>query len=118
VTRDRARLRTLPTTRSEIRLELPLHTILQVKGGTGAWYRVTTPDGTVGFIAAPLTEPVDRPVRREVVARGARLLIDPAPSAVAVDSVAAGSELPVLGEFGEFVYVQGPSGRAGWLALE
>jgi hypothetical protein len=89
-----------------------------VKAGTGAWYRVTTPDGAAGFIAAHLTGPVDGPVRREVVARGARLLTDPAPTAVAVDSVAAGTELPVLGAFGEFMYVQGPSGRAGWLALE
>lgn len=118
VTRAGTRLRALPTTRSEIRLELPLHTILQVKAGTGAWYRVRTPDGTVGFVAARLTEPVERPIRREVVASGGRLLTEPAATALAVDSIAAGAELPVLGGFGDFVYVEGPSGRAGWLALE
>ena len=118
VIRAGSRLRALPTTESEIRLELPLHTILEVKAGLGAWYRVRTPDGTAGFIAARLTEPVERPIRREVLAGGGRLLTAPAPTAVAVDSIAAGAELPVLGGFGDFVYVQGPSGRPGWLALE
>ncbi len=116
VTRAGARVRALPTTRSEVQVELPLHTILQVKAGTGAWYRVVAPDGTVGFVAASLTEPAERPIRREVVASGARLLTEPAPTALAVDSIAAGADLPVLGTFGEFAFVQGPSGRTGWLA--
>lgn len=118
VIRARSRIRALPTTRSEILAELPLHTILQVRAGTGAWYRVTTPDGKVGFIAAHLTEPVESPIRRQVLAAGARLLTAPESTAVAVESVNAGAELPVLGAFGDFVYVEGPSGRAGWLALD
>ena len=115
VSRAEIRIRSLPTTRSSILAELPLHTPLQVEAGTGTWYRVATPDGTIGFVAARLTEPVDGPVRHEVVASGAMLLTEPTSTAVAVDSVAAGAEVPVLGAFGEFLFVEGPSGRAGWL---
>jgi murein DD-endopeptidase MepM/ murein hydrolase activator NlpD len=115
-TRAGARIRDLPTTRSSILAELPIHTPLQVAAGTGAWYRVKAPDGTIGFVAARLTEPVDGPIRHAVVASGAMLLADPASTAVAVEVVAAGAEVPVLGTFGEFLFVQGPSGRVGWVA--
>ena len=55
------------------------------------------------LLAARLTEPVDGPVRHEVVESGAMLLTEPTSTAVAVDSVAAGAEVPVLGAFGEFL---------------
>jgi murein DD-endopeptidase MepM/ murein hydrolase activator NlpD len=116
VTRAGARIQALPTTSSSILADLPLHTPLQVEAGTGAWYRVTTPDGSIGFVAARLTEPLDGPIRHAVVAGGAMLLSDPASTAVAVEAVAAGTEVPVLGTFGDFLFVQGSSGRVGWLA--
>lgn len=116
VIRDGARVRGLPTTRSDVLTELPLHTPLRVEAGTGAWYRVLTPDGTVGFMAAQLTEPADSPIRSTLVADGALLLSDPAATAVAVEVVAAGAEVPVLGAHEEFLFVQGPGGRMGWLA--
>jgi hypothetical protein len=113
VNRDGSRIRALPTTRSSILAELELHTPLQVEAGTGVWYRVILPDGTIGFVAERLTEPLDSPIRSETVASAATLLTDPASTAVAVDSVAAGAEVAVLGAFEEFLFVRGPSGRFG-----
>ena len=118
VTLDGARLRALPTSRSDMLAELPLHTPIRVEAGTGAWYRVVTPDGTSGFVAARLAEAADSPIRSAVVADGALLLTDPASWAVALESIAAGAEVPVLGTYEEFLFVQGPSGRLGWLALD
>jgi murein DD-endopeptidase MepM/ murein hydrolase activator NlpD len=115
VTRAGARIRALPTTGSSTLAESPLHTPLRVEAGTGDWYRVTAPDGTLGFVAASLTEPLDGPIRSEVLAGGAMLLDEPASTGVAVDSVAAGAEVPVLAAYGEFLFVEGPGGRAGWL---
>jgi murein DD-endopeptidase MepM/ murein hydrolase activator NlpD len=117
VNRDGSRVRALPTTRASVLAELELHTPLQVEAGTGAWYRVTLPDGTIGFVAERLTEPLDSPIRNELVASATRLLTDPASTAVEVESVAAGAEVPVLGEFEEFLFVRGPSGRVGWIPL-
>jgi murein DD-endopeptidase MepM/ murein hydrolase activator NlpD len=117
VNRAGSRIRALPSTRSSILAELELHTPLLVEAGTGPWYRVTLPDGTIGFVAEQLTEPLDSPIRSETVASAATLLTDPASTAVAVDNVAAGAEVPVLGAFEEFLFVRGPSGRVGWLPL-
>jgi murein DD-endopeptidase MepM/ murein hydrolase activator NlpD len=118
VSRSAARLRAQPTARSEVLAELPLHTPLLVAAGSGDWYRVTAPDGMSGFVAASLVEPIDRPIRSQRLAAGAALLLDPAATAVAVERVAAGEDLPVLAAFGEFLFVQSPSGRLGWLALD
>ncbi|UCF21497.1 MAG: peptidoglycan DD-metalloendopeptidase family protein [Gemmatimonadota bacterium] len=117
VSRDEARIRALPTSRSSIVAELPRHTPLRVEAGTGDWYRVLLPDGELGFVAAGLAEAADRPVRNELMASAGKLLTEPAATALTVDSIAAGAEVPVLGAFREFLYVQGPSGRAGWLQL-
>lgn len=116
VNRAGSRIRALPTTRSSILAELELHTRLEVEAGTGAWYRVTLPDRTTGFVAVRLTESADSPIRRELLAGAAVLLTDPDSTALAVENVAAGAEVPVLGAFGEFLFVEGPSGRAGWLS--
>jgi len=118
VSRAESRIRSLPTTRSRELAELPLHTPLRVEAGTGDWYRVTLPDGSSGFVAMMLTEPTATPIRREVLASRATLLSSPAPSALAVDSVDAGIEVPVLGAYGGFLFVEGPSGKSGWLLLD
>ena len=34
------------------------------------------------------------------------------------DRIDPGAEVPVFGAYGEFLFVQGPSGRVGWLALD
>jgi len=118
VTRAGARARSLPSTGSSVLAELPLHTPLQVDAGTGEWYRVLAPDGTVGFVGASLIELADSPIRSEVVAGGAALLTDPASTAVALDRIVPGAEIPVLGAYGEFLFVRGPSGKVGWLAAD
>jgi murein DD-endopeptidase MepM/ murein hydrolase activator NlpD len=117
VNRDRTRVRAQPSPRSRVMTELSLHTPVQVKAGSGGWYRIALPDGTTGFVAASLAEAMDNPIGSEVVASGGVLLTEPGPTAVAMDSVAAGQEVPVLGSFGDFLYVQSPSGRAGWLTF-
>jgi murein DD-endopeptidase MepM/ murein hydrolase activator NlpD len=117
VNRDRARIRALPSSRSSVLAELPPNTPLRVEGGSGGWYRVSLPDGTMGFVAATLTERADSPIGSTLVAGGGTLLTDPQVTAVVMDRVEAGAEVPVLGAFGEYLYVQGPNGRAGWLTF-
>lgn len=116
VNRGGSRIRSLPSTRSSILAELPLHTPLHVEAGTGDWYRVVTPDGIAGFIATRLTESADRPIRSETLTDAAVLLSNPDSTALALEDIGAGDEVPVLGAFGGFLFVQGPSGRAGWLS--
>lgn len=55
---DGIRLRSGPSLRAEEQMELADGERLHVVGGSGDWYRVRTPDGRHGYIAARLTEPV------------------------------------------------------------
>jgi len=56
---DGTRLRSGPSRRSEVLMEMDDETPMRVLGGSGDWFRVKLPDGVMGFVAARLTRPVD-----------------------------------------------------------
>jgi len=115
---DRTGVRVLPTARSARVADLAKHTPMEVVAGSGQWYRVSLPDGTIGFVEARFVEPADQPIRSELVASGALVRELPMYTAAATDSLVAGQQVPVLGAFGDFLFVQAPSGRSGWLVLD
>ncbi|MDP2956807.1 MAG: M23 family metallopeptidase [Longimicrobiales bacterium] len=63
-------LRVAPGLEAEVTRELERHTPLRVFGGSGEWYRVRLPDGAVGYVAARLTEPAERPTETRTAAAG------------------------------------------------
>jgi SH3-like domain-containing protein len=109
-------LRDRPARRGRVLAELPLHTAVRVMGGVGTWYRVRLPDGSSGFVAGRLTEEIGEPLWLERLAQSQNLQEDPVPGAPVVDQVPDGTDLPVLGTFGDYLYVMAPNGRAGWMA--
>jgi hypothetical protein len=113
---DGIHLRDGPTLGANVLADLPRHTALRVTGGVGSWYRVKLPDGTKGFVVGDLTERVGEPLWLETVAEARPIQSAPLPGAPVMDQLPNGTELPVLGTFGEFLYVRSPSGRAGWVA--
>ncbi len=115
---DRTRVRVAPGARSTAVANLARHTPLSVVAGIGRWYRVSLPDGTNGFVESRFVEPAHQPIRSELLATGALIRESPMPTAAATDSLEAGQQVPVLGTYGEFLFVQAPSGRAGWLFLD
>jgi len=115
---DRIRVRALPAARSRAVANLARHTPLSVVAGSGSWYRVSTPDGTMGFVEARFIESADQPIRSELLATGALMRTSPKTTAAATDSLVAGQQVPVFGAYGDFLFVQAPSGRAGWLVLD
>lgn len=96
--------------------DLPRHTALRVTGGVGSWYRVQLPDGTRGFVAGNLTEEVGDPLWLETVAQAKPLWADPVPGAPVMEEVPVGVDLPVLGRFGDFLFVRAPGGIEGWMS--
>jgi murein DD-endopeptidase MepM/ murein hydrolase activator NlpD len=113
---DGIHLRDGPTVGANILADLPRHTAVKVTGGVGSWYRVKLPDGTGGFVVGDLTERVGEPLWLETVAETRSIQAAPLPGAPVMDQLPDGTDLPVLGTFGDFLYVRGPSGRAGWVA--
>lgn len=109
-------LRRSPSLRSDVVAQLDRFAPFEVLGGSGSWFRVRLPDGEVGWVAARLAESLDGPVRNAVADAPRTIRARPAPSAPVVEPVEAGVTLPVLGEFGGYLLVEGPNGRRGWMA--
>ena len=109
------RLRAAPGRRGEVMRELGEHTPLRVLGGSGEYYRVRLPDGQDGWVAARLTESVDEPVASEIAQASLPVLAGPEVGAPVVTTVSGGAELPVLGRFDGYLYVQVPGGPTGWV---
>jgi hypothetical protein len=95
--------------------DLPQHTAVRVMGGVGSYYRVRLPDGRSGFLAGRLTEEMGEPIRTETLAENLPLQARPLPHAPVMAEVPRGSNVPVLGTFGSFLYIRAPSGTAGWV---
>ena len=103
-----------PNRRSETITVIDEHTPFRVWGASANWYRVDLPDGTRGYVAGRDTEHAT-PLRSEAVAEGSRVFDRPTLPATVIDQLSPGDEVPVLGLYGEFLYVQTPSGLTGWL---
>jgi hypothetical protein len=110
-----ASLLTQPRRRAEVITSLEPHTPLRVFGGTGSYFRVRLPDGRVGYVSGHLTESIEQPLRRQALLVDSRVHDRPLMRAPVMAHLSAGEELPVLGSFGEFLYVRTPRGNSGWL---
>jgi hypothetical protein len=114
---DGIRLRAAPGLGAPVLRELAEHTPLRVLGGSGEYFRVALPDGAQGYVAARLTEGADDPVASEIVARSEPVRVRPSAGAPAVARVDGGTEVPVLGRYGSYLYVRSPEGATGWVAV-
>ena len=110
-------LRAAPGEEAAVLRTLAASTPVRVEGAAGAAYRVRTPDGVVGYVAVAGTAAADAPLERARPA-GTLVLDRPASTGVALDSVARGRTVPVLGRFGDYLLVRAPGGRAGWMAAD
>jgi SH3-like domain-containing protein len=103
-----------PAVATPIVRDLPPHTVVRIEGAVRNWYRVVLPDGTPGFVSERLTRSTRQPVR---MARAAavQLLDRPMATAAPIADIDPASRLPVLGRFGDFLFVRAPDGREGWI---
>ena len=115
---DGIKLRSGPSRRASVLVQMDEHTPLRVLAAAGSWYRVRLPDGSAGFVAARLMETASEPLRSQVVAAASSLVSEPVSGAPVMESVEAGTDLSVLGTFEGYLYVQSPGGHTGWMASE
>jgi murein DD-endopeptidase MepM/ murein hydrolase activator NlpD len=88
-------------------------TPVELLAGSGQWYRARLPDGLEGYVALQDTETLTR-IETSTVVVGSLLRTTPAPTGAAIDSLAEGDTVPVLGRFGPFALVE-RAGLPGWV---
>lgn len=93
-------------------------TPLRVLGAAEGRYRVVLPDGATGYVAARSAESLDGPLAQRRVTVAAAVRQHPTPMAARVDSVGAGTTLPVLGRYDGYSLVRTARGREGWMAAD
>ena len=109
-------LRERPQDAAEVIARLPRHTVVRIESASGAWYRARLPDGASGWISARFAEPAERPLRTERRSAMVTVRESPGPTSAEMESVAAGTRVPVLGRFADYLFVQTPEGRTGWMS--
>ena len=111
-------MRRVPDRRAPPLSELDLHTPLWVWAGTGSLFRVNLPDGSSGYVAARGVESLNTPLEHEPISTEQRIFDKPSGKASVMERIEPGEEVRVLGRYGEYLYVETPSGRTGWLSLD
>jgi hypothetical protein len=74
------------------------------------------PDGSIGWFAARFAERAQRPLRTERLTAEVTVREGPGSSAAPMEQVGRGTGVSVLGRFADYLYVQTPEGRTGWVA--
>ena len=84
--------------------------------GSGDWLRVHLPDGRAGWLPASVTEDPERALGERTAAAADSVRAAPTSSAPAVEGLAEGTPLPVLGSWSGYLWVRTPAGARGWIA--
>jgi len=112
ITTDKANLRSGNSLKTSVATALMRAELLQVDSVAGDWLRVTTGNGTKGFIARHLTEMPSESIVTLTENYVAFYLPDD--TAPVVGNFFAGDKLPTLGRFGSFVWIKMPGGVYAW----
>ena len=116
VKRD-AKILIAPLATSKSITMLPANTPLTINAATSIFYKVTLPDGRVGYIENKLVESVS-PLRK-LVSKSKTLLFNSPDTSNAVPVAAAnlGDKLEVLGTYKSYVLVR-VGDNSGWMPLQ
>lgn len=109
---EKANLRSDPSLKATTIASLMRAELLQVDSVSGDWLRVTTGNGTKGFIARSLMETPSESLLTLTENYVAFYLPDD--TAPVVGNFSVGDKLPTLGRFGSFAWVKMPGGVYAW----
>jgi len=115
---DHIALRRAPDTSGEVVTTFERHAPLRVLGGTANLFRVGAPGGTVGFAEGRFLESAAEPIRLDEITQARTVLVDATPLAPVREHIPPGEAVPVLGRFGDYLFVETRDGGKGWVPME
>ncbi|MDQ3394735.1 MAG: M23 family metallopeptidase [Bacteroidota bacterium] len=110
-----ANLRSGPTTKSIIVKTLLKHTPVLLKGGIDSWFKVVLPDGSSGYLSSSLIETTEVPIKNHNVVEETLLYDFPGQDAVPLAGIIENTQVAVLAQFGDFLFVKLEDGLSGWI---
>ncbi len=110
-----ANIRRAPTTASEVIASFPLHTLVNIEGKSGRWFRITLPDTQQGFIHDSLIESADQPIREVTLTDADYFYANPTEEAIPLSGALATGSSQVLAVYDSLLYVQTPQGYHAWV---
>ncbi len=115
-------LRSAPSTSASAGRTIPRSTMLMVDGASSNWLRVRLPDETMGYLPASDVQSARVPIRAERLVASASLHARPSATSPIVDSIGSNSgqaaSVPVIGRYGNWLLVDPPGRRRGWMETE
>lgn len=115
ITTEKANLRSGPSLKTTAVASLMRAELVQVDSIAGDWLRVTTGNGTKGFIARNLTKTPSESIL--TLAENYAAFYLPDDTAPVVGNFSAGDKLPTLGKFGNFLWIKIPGGVYAWVKV-
>lgn len=119
--RDEVMLRAAPSARATAVRAVAGSTMLLVEGASGNWLRVRLPDATPGYLPASTVQSTTTPIRAGQLATNAPIHAQPSAASLVIDSLGGEggrmSSVPVLARYGEWLLVDPPEGRRGWVEM-
>lgn len=118
-------LRSMPTTDSQLLATMANGTILTVLGSDGDWYRVQTPDGTMGWVANWLVTKPDRTVPASnaniektvtVLTSDTNIRSGPGTDTAILGRVQTGEKLALIAKSGDWYQIKLANGQTGYIA--
>jgi peptidoglycan LD-endopeptidase LytH len=94
---------------------MPRSSVMRAVGVVGAGYRVELPDRRTGFVTGRSVQAGIQPLSRVTLDSMEAVLERPLPGSVAMEMVAPGTSVDLLGEFGEYRMVRTGRGTTGWI---
>lgn len=108
-------LRSAPSNRSSGLLALAPRLPLQIQAATKNWLRVHTPSGHTGYLSLSSIEPLDRPIQRLTIEAEKEIWNGVLEDAMPLASLPPQTEVEVLGNSQEFIWIRTDQGLEGWM---
>lgn len=109
-----ANIRRAPTTKSDIVISYPLHTLVSINGKSGTWYRITLPDMQKGYIHDSLIESIEQPINQVTLTEEDHVYTTLPQEQEAMSGALAAGPSTVLAEFDSLWYIQTSRGYHAW----
>lgn len=112
-----ANLRAAPSTTSAILGNYKKNTLFQIEGKTGTWYRISMPDGKVGYLYENLAQQVDNHIQEVELNPLDEVRENWLGDQPVSGNIISGKAL-VLGQFEDSFLVETSSGFTGWWRMK